>query len=83
MASHCRKKSIALFGEQSTCPDLFEIAQQAFVRCRDEFDRYGLEIAFAHRTFEWGSDARGTAPAALERSSRHVARAVRQALARD
>jgi hypothetical protein len=29
------------------------------------------------------SDARGTAPAALERSSRHVARAVRQALARD
>lgn len=29
------------------------------------------------------SDIRGTAPAALERSSRHVARAVRQALARD
>ncbi len=29
------------------------------------------------------SDARGTAPAALERSSRHVARAVRKALARD
>lgn len=29
------------------------------------------------------SDSRGTAPAALERSSRHVARAVRQALARD
>lgn len=29
------------------------------------------------------SDAKGTAPAALERSSRHVARAVRQALARD
>ena len=29
------------------------------------------------------SDARGTAPVALERSSRHVARAVRQALARD
>jgi hypothetical protein len=25
------------------------------------FDRYGLEIAFAHRTFEWGSDARGKA----------------------
>jgi hypothetical protein len=29
------------------------------------------------------SDAKGNAPAALERSSRHVARAVRQALARD
>ena len=25
------------------------------------FDRYGLEIAFAHRTFAWGSDARGAA----------------------
>ncbi len=25
------------------------------------FDRYGLELAFAHRTFAWGSDARGTA----------------------
>ena len=25
------------------------------------FDRYGLEIAFAHRTFSWGSDARGVA----------------------
>ncbi len=25
------------------------------------FDRYGLEISFAHRTFEWGSDARGKA----------------------
>ncbi|MCI0467753.1 MAG: N-6 DNA methylase [Beijerinckiaceae bacterium] len=25
------------------------------------FDRCGLEIAFAHRTFAWGSDARGTA----------------------
>ena len=25
------------------------------------FDRYGLEIAFAHRTFAWGSDARGKA----------------------
>lgn len=25
------------------------------------FDRYGLEIAFAHRTFAWGSDARGMA----------------------
>jgi hypothetical protein len=25
------------------------------------FERYGLEIAFAHRTFAWGSDARGTA----------------------
>ena len=25
------------------------------------FDRYHLEIAFAHRTFEWGSDARGKA----------------------
>ncbi|HEU5018264.1 MAG TPA: DNA methyltransferase [Pseudolabrys sp.] len=25
------------------------------------FDRYGLEIAFAHRTFEWYSDARGRA----------------------
>ena len=25
------------------------------------FDRYKLEIAFAHRTFEWGSDARGKA----------------------
>lgn len=25
------------------------------------FDRYGLEIAYAHRTFAWGSDARGTA----------------------
>jgi hypothetical protein len=25
------------------------------------FDRFGLEIAFAHRTFEWGSDARGKA----------------------
>jgi hypothetical protein len=25
------------------------------------FDRYNLEIAFAHRTFEWGSDARGKA----------------------
>jgi N-6 DNA Methylase len=24
-------------------------------------DRYGLEIAFAHRTFAWGSDARGMA----------------------
>ena len=24
-------------------------------------DRYGLEIAFAHRTFAWGSDARGKA----------------------
>ena len=26
------------------------------------FERYGLEIAFAHRTFEWLSDARGRAP---------------------
>ncbi len=25
------------------------------------FERYGLEIAFAHRTFAWGSDARGRA----------------------
>jgi len=25
------------------------------------FDRYGMEIAFAHRTFAWGSDARGVA----------------------
>ena len=25
------------------------------------FDRYGLEIAFAHRTFAWGSDARNQA----------------------
>lgn len=25
------------------------------------FKRYGLEIAFAHRTFAWGSDARGMA----------------------
>lgn len=25
------------------------------------FDRFNLEIAFAHRTFEWGSDARGKA----------------------
>lgn len=25
------------------------------------FDRYQLEIAFAHRTFAWGSDARGVA----------------------
>jgi hypothetical protein len=25
------------------------------------FDRYSLEIAFAHRTFAWGSDARGKA----------------------
>ena len=25
------------------------------------FDRYNLEIAFAHRTFAWGSDARGRA----------------------
>jgi hypothetical protein len=25
------------------------------------FDRHGQEIAFAHRTFEWGSDARGKA----------------------
>ncbi len=25
------------------------------------FDRYGLEIAFAHQTFAWGSDARGVA----------------------
>ena len=25
------------------------------------FDRYGLEIAFAHRTFAWGSDAPGKA----------------------
>jgi hypothetical protein len=25
------------------------------------FDRYGLEISFAHRTFAWGSDARGLA----------------------
>ena len=25
------------------------------------FERYGLEIAFAHRTFSWGSDARGAA----------------------
>tara|TARA_R110001592_G_scaffold65793_2_gene202124 strand:+ start:13234 stop:15978 length:2745 start_codon:yes stop_codon:yes gene_type:complete len=25
------------------------------------FERYGLEIIFAHRTFEWGSDARGQA----------------------
>lgn len=25
------------------------------------FDRHGLEISFAHRTFEWGSDARGKA----------------------
>ena len=25
------------------------------------FDRYNLEIAFAHRTFAWGSDARGVA----------------------
>jgi hypothetical protein len=25
------------------------------------FDRYGLEIAFAHRTFAWGSDAKGKA----------------------
>ncbi len=25
------------------------------------FDRYGLELVFAHRTFAWGSDARGVA----------------------
>jgi len=25
------------------------------------FDRHGLEIAFAHRTFSWGSEARGKA----------------------
>ncbi|MBP0618268.1 class I SAM-dependent DNA methyltransferase [Jiella mangrovi] len=25
------------------------------------FDRYGLEIDYGHRTFEWGSDARGKA----------------------
>ena len=25
------------------------------------FERYGLEISFAHRTFAWGSDARGRA----------------------
>lgn len=25
------------------------------------FDRFGLEISFAHRTFAWGSDARGKA----------------------
>jgi hypothetical protein len=25
------------------------------------FDKYGLEITFAHRTFAWGSDARGKA----------------------
>jgi len=25
------------------------------------FERHGMEIAFAHRTFEWGSDARGKA----------------------
>lgn len=25
------------------------------------FDRYGLEIAFAHRTFSWGSEAKGKA----------------------
>jgi len=25
------------------------------------FERFGLEIAFAHRTFAWGSDARGVA----------------------
>lgn len=25
------------------------------------FDRYGLEIVFAHRTFSWGSEARGKA----------------------
>jgi hypothetical protein len=25
------------------------------------FDRYGLEISFAHRTFAWGSDGRGMA----------------------
>ena len=25
------------------------------------FDRHGLELAFAHRTFAWGSDARGKA----------------------
>ena len=25
------------------------------------FDRYGLDIVFAHRTFAWGSDARGVA----------------------
>ena len=25
------------------------------------FDRYGFEISFAHRTFAWGSDARGMA----------------------
>lgn len=25
------------------------------------FDRYGLEISYAHRTFAWGSDARGKA----------------------
>jgi hypothetical protein len=25
------------------------------------FDRYGMEIAFAHRTFSWGSEARGKA----------------------
>ena len=25
------------------------------------FDRFGLEISFAHRTFAWGSDARGRA----------------------
>jgi hypothetical protein len=25
------------------------------------FDRFGLEIGFAHRTFAWGSDARGVA----------------------
>lgn len=30
------------------------------------FDRFRLEIAFAHRTFAWGSDARGKAHQALD-----------------
>jgi len=30
------------------------------------FDRCGLEIGFAHRTFEWGSEARAKAQAAAQ-----------------
>jgi N-6 DNA Methylase len=39
------------------------------------FDRCGLEVAFAHRTFAWGSDARGKAQCRHHRSDEARGRA--------
>jgi hypothetical protein len=35
--------------------------EQVYVFCRELFERYGLSIRFAHRTFSWQSESRGKA----------------------